>query len=136
MTCHHGPNDRSCSSHRDYVAPHSYANSYSTPITPDSEKYEIIDYWEIGEYFVLKVKYPNCGICSFEGTKILVYHGISVKDILTKWKKIDPHFADPKRPKSISSAPPPIARFPASAEGQALAIKTAEMWHRDGIKPV
>ena len=57
---------------------------------------------------VLKVKYPSCKNCSYEGIKVMVFLDTTALDAL-RWKRIDPHFKD--------KAPSPAARFPASDEG-------------------
>ncbi len=91
-------------------------NSYSIPETPDSKKYDIIEVIDSYlPYLILKIKYPNCKKCSYEGTKILVYENLTVKDLIY-WREIDPHFSDSKI-KDKTKAPSPIARFPASTIG-------------------
>lgn len=77
----------------------------------------------VGRHLVMKVKYPNCSSCAFEGTKILVFLNISELEAL-KWRKIDPHFRDPRR-KSTTEAPSPAARFPGTPEGWADAVAYA-----------
>ncbi len=114
MTCRHQHGDPNCSSHP------------KEPKTPDSYKYTIEDVEQIGEHLVLKVKYPNCNNCSYEGNKVIVFLNCSTKDAL-KWKKIDPHFRDPKLDlgKTKTEAPSPAARFPANPEGWCDAIAYA-----------
>ena len=115
MTCRHGKDDPSCSSHRDYRAPPPYKPP--VPPTPDAENYEIVDSYRQGAHLILKVRYPNCMQCAYEGTKILVYLNVSESSAL-RWKKIDPHFRDPKKPnRRPTESPGPSARFPASEEG-------------------
>lgn len=89
--------------------------------TPDAEKFEIEEVERVGEHLVLKVRYPNCRKCAYEGNKVMVFLGVSEGQAL-KWKKIDPHFRDPSRPVSAREAPAPAARFPASKEGWADAL--------------
>lgn len=123
MTCHHGPNDPSCSSHPDYVDPYRKPE----PTTPDAENYQIVDAQAVGKHLVLKVSYPNCRLCAYEGTKVMVFLNTSSLDAL-KWKRIDPHFRDEKRRSSFASqtqASSPAARFPASNEGWQDAIEYA-----------
>lgn len=110
MICRHFGNDPSCSSNR---------SSYSAPDTnkPDAEKFEIEDVVQEGAHLVMKVKYPNCSACAYEGNKVMVFLNTTLLQAM-KWKKIDPHFRAPsiaaERPKE---APSPAARFPASTEG-------------------
>jgi hypothetical protein len=93
-------------------------------ITPDATEFSILDYVERNNCLVLKVKYPSCEACSFEGVKILVYENCTAREAL-EWKTIDPHFRDPDANRSKNEAPPPIARFPASAwcERRGLSIR-------------
>ena len=128
MICRHSADDPNCSSHPNYQNSQTYADEQAyyarlkkeqEPVTPDSENYEIIDVERVGSHIALKVKYPNCAKCAYEGTKILVYLNVSEVDIL-KWKKIDPHFSNKKR--SAREAPSPACRFPASDEGWEDAI--------------
>lgn len=110
MTCRHKPGDPSCSK--------SDAAYYRqlTPDTPDSNRFEILDFWQIGTYLIVKVKYPNCVACAFEGVKILVYENL-LPSSLVFWKNIDPHFRQPARSFDRTVAPPPIARFPCTEAG-------------------
>lgn len=115
MTCRHSAGDPACSSNS-----RRYESQYEEPKTPDKKLFEIEECEEIGGFMVLKILYPNCKKCSYEGNKIIVYGGVTMKDVL-KWREIDPHFQsntriDPKQ------APSPIARFPASDEGWMNAI--------------
>lgn len=50
--------------------------------TPDAERFEIEDVVAVGSHLVLKVKYPNCERCSYEGTKIMVFLNCSTIDAL------------------------------------------------------
>lgn len=117
MTCRHSPGDPNCSSSAEYWRREQYTT------TPDSFKFEIVSFEQIGKYLIIEVQYPNCTRCSYEGRKLLVYEGVKIPDIIF-WKEIDPHFKDPTKHKSNKNkAPPPIARFPASAAGLGLARK-------------
>ncbi len=119
MTCRHTGNDPACSSNKS-----SYYESLAR--TPDSEKYQIQDVRRIGAHLVLKVLYPNCSSCSYEGNKVLVYLDATEIQVL-RWKKIDPHFRDPKKSSKITTeAPGPDARFPASEVGWEDAIRYAQ----------
>lgn len=124
MTCKHKSGDPACSSTVGGYAYEEARRSYDkTPTTPDSERYEVVDAAQVGPHLVLKVKYPNCRACSYEGTKVMVYLSVTTLDAL-KWRKIDPHFAD-KPSRTKHEAPGPAARFPASAEGWADALAYA-----------
>ena len=108
MTCRHKPGDPN------YSSSNSVGLYPPTPETPDSERYNIVDVAVIGPNLVLKVRYPNCRNCAYEGNKVLVYLGVSPAEAL-KWKKIDPHFRS--GPPREFEAPSPSARFPASEQG-------------------
>jgi len=89
-------------------------------MTPDPTKYEILEAEPVGDWLVMKVKFPSCTKCEFEGTKILVFAHISPLTAL-KWREIDPHFRRPPRDAMSApkphQAPSPTARFPATKEG-------------------
>lgn len=126
MTCRHpeGYHDR------DYES-QSYS---STPATPDSANFEIVEFARCGDHVVLKVKYPNCALCSYEGHKVLVILNVKEADLI-RWRKIDPHFTVPTRSRSRDEAPSPCARFPASPEGwdDALAYARGKVGVRKGL---
>ena len=120
MTCRHAAGDPNCSS---YVAP---------PPTPNPDQYEVVDAVRVGNHLVLKVLYPSCQKCSYEGNKVLVFLNVTEKEVI-RWRKIDPHF----RPFSGKNPPPteapgPAARFPASVNGWNDAITYA----RSKVPPV
>ena len=113
MTCRHSKGDRNCTTQY----PQRYEDTETkTPKTPDSSNYEIVDIVRVGLHLVLKVLYPNCKKCAYEGNKVMVFLNVSEADVL-RWRKIDPHFRDPKASRTSKEAPPPAARFPASQEG-------------------
>ena len=145
MTCRHAKGDPACSStvggyawaenerareeqHRKDVAEaekrarDAAAEQYAR--TPDSERYEVVQVERVGEHLVLKVLYPNCAKCAYEGQKIMVFLNVSEVDVL-RWRKIDPHFRDPKAARAPREAPPPAARFPASPDGWCDAVTYA-----------
>jgi hypothetical protein len=103
-------------------------------MTPDKQKYEIEEVQQVGPHLVMKVKYPNCSSCAYEGNKVMVFLNCSPLDAM-RWREIDPHFRAPvKSPGAPTShsiteakkkAPSPAARFPASAEGWTDAITYA-----------
>lgn len=148
MTCRHGPGDTSCSSHPYNVQQREaeYATERAKDKekadrkvqeelyakTPDSEKYEIVDVMRVGTHLVMKVLYPNCSKCSYEGNKVMVFLDVTEAQVL-KWKVIDPHFREGKlditvigSKVSVKDAPGPAARFPASKEGWADACAYAQ----------
>lgn len=122
MTCRYGRDDMSCSSHPANVAAR-YREEHETPPTPDSKNFFIECAVNIGPHLVLRVRYPNCKNCAYEGSKVMVYLNVSPIDAL-KWKKIDPHFRG-EEPKD-KEAPSPAARFPGSSDGWSDAVAYAE----------
>lgn len=151
MTCRHGPNDPNCSSHN--VGPFSEFERNreveikrmlesqgwgKLPTTPDSSNYQIDRFERIGAHLVLRVKYPNCSNCSFEGNKVMVFLNVEEKDAIM-WRKIDPHFRPGQRRHSNTEAPSPAARFPASDQGWKDALeytqrKNGGSWSRSQNK--
>lgn len=119
MTCRHQPGDPNCSSSRGYTPP------YEPPAKPDKANYFITDSARVGTHLVLKVKYPNCAKCAYEGEKVMVFLNVTEAQAL-RWREIDPHFSDPKKSRQPTEAPPPVARFPASADGWADALAYAQ----------
>lgn len=133
MTCRHEKGDPNCSSHPSH--PDNPANqrydellraqqkaAAAMPPTPDASAFAIEDARDIGPHLVLKVRYPNCAKCAYEGNKVMVYLNVSPLQAL-RWKKIDPHFRAPRG--SENEAPSPAARFPASPTGWSDAIAYA-----------
>lgn len=125
MTCRHQPGDPECSSttHQQKAAYYKMmydrqpaeAKASLEPKTPDAENFDILDIAEPYGQLIIRVKYPNCRNCSYEGVKVLVYERRTVRDVL-RWRKIDPHFREPS---SVDprEAPPPVARFPGTDQG-------------------
>lgn len=114
MTCRHSPGDPECSSspaYRDRVQREYYEST-----TPDASKYEIVEVERIGAHLVMKVRYPNCTRCAFEGTKVMVFLNVTEVQVI-RWRKIDPHFRPVAKLPQVQDAPSPSARFPASKEG-------------------
>lgn len=119
MICRHSPGDRSCTT--------QYPPPPEPVLTPDVSKFEIIEAEQVGPHLVLKVKYPNCARCAFEGTKILIYEHCTAMHAL-KWRRIDPHFRNTQgKQVPASEAPCPLARFPASDAGWADALHYAKL---------
>ena len=114
MVCRHKAGDPECTSR-------SYYQSQDN--SPKADQYEIVDIARVNNHVILKVLYPNCANCSYEGNKVMVFLNVTEVDIL-KWKKIDPHFR-PNKP-DPKEAPSPAARFPASKEGWQDAIDYAK----------
>ena len=121
MTCRHAWNDPACSS---YAARVEQARQL---VSPDADRFEIVEVEEVGRHLVLKVLYPNCEKCSYEGNKVMVFLNTTAAQAL-KWKTIDPHFREPSRSdtRDAKAAPGPAVRFPASDDGWADAIDYAK----------
>ena len=133
--CRHSPGDPNCSSspagqareaayreqaHREEMTRKQKAIDARTP-KPD--QYEIEEAEPVGPHLVLKVRYPSCTACAYEGTKIMVYLDMPLQQAM-KWRRIDPHFRQDKG-RSAKEAPSPAARFPASPEGWQDALSYA-----------
>lgn len=75
---------------------------------------------------VALVQYPNC--TAYEGRKVVVFYCCDIKTA-RKWKRLDPHFSDPKRhdPSDVEVAPPPDGRFPATDQGWSDAVMLARL---------
>ena len=124
MICRHTKGDVSCSSHPHYQEPYTQGfSSARAAESPDKNKYEIEEVEEVGPHLVMKVKYPNCSKCSYEGLKIMVFLNTAIKAVF-KWRELDPHFRD-EYP-SDNKAPSPSARFPASQAGWEDALAYAK----------
>jgi len=122
MTCRHAPGDRSCTNQ--FPPPPE-----PPPPTPDASQYEILDAAQVDRHLVLKVKYPNCARCAYEGVKVLVFYGMTPLDALI-WKRINPHFRDPQIKPMRGEAPSPFARFPGSDNGWEEAL-----WYAGSLDP-
>lgn len=92
------------------LRPNITVNVATTP-NPNPYRFSIEEIWPGEKYVLLKVNYPDA--TTFEGNKLLLMEGISVKDIL-KLKSIDPHFFKGGKI---------IARFAPTKKGLALAKK-------------
>jgi hypothetical protein len=100
------------------------ATAELTARTPDPDRFHIEETEEVGAHLVLRVRYPNCVACAYEGLKTLVILNRSLKAAI-RWKRIDPHFRDPAKQASPYEAPSPSARFPGSKEGWIDAVAYA-----------
>lgn len=137
MTCRHRPDDPSCSSHPDNIERMQYERELEEERrrekerlarmaeTPDASNYEITQVARVGPHLVLKVQYPNCAKCVYEGNKIMVFLDVKEHEVI-RWRTIDPHFRDPKKIRTLKEAPPPAARFPASTDGWSDALAYAQ----------
>lgn len=91
--------------------------------TPDADKFEIEDVEQVGAHLVLRIRYPNCAKCAYEGLKTIVVTDVTYKEAL-KWRRCDPHFRAlmaNSRALAPREMPSPAARFPGSSEGFAHA---------------
>ena len=138
MTCRHKPGDPNCTSgnHPDFLrnkAMRDYQRwvignptNPGDPLQhkdPDNREYTILDAEERGPHLVLKVEYPSCPRCTFEGVKVIVFPNCTLKDAIL-WKQIDPHFRE-QALDVLRVAPSPAARFPATDEGWRDALQYA-----------
>lgn len=134
MTCQHGSDDPNCSAVQQRLKKKAriakkarkrvFEELRQNPLTPDKHHYRVVDVQEVAGNLVLKVQYPSCATCAYEGTKIMVFRDVTAIQAL-RWACLDPHFRDPTQKLSEGEAPPPIARFPGNAEGWADALEMA-----------
>lgn len=96
----------------------------ATPASPTPDDYEVEEVEQIDPHLVLRVRYPSCSACAYEGSKVLVILGATPVQAM-KWRRIDPHFRDPGKARDAREAPSPAARFPASVEGWTDALAYA-----------
>ncbi len=128
MSCKHGRFNPLCSSYEAQIAgvKRDY-EKYVAPregVTPDSRNFSVVDVKEVGPHLVLKVQYPNCRDCSFEGQKVMVFLNTTVVAAI-KWRTIDPHFRGEAALADPTVAPSPCARFPATDLGWVHALDYA-----------
>jgi len=83
------------------------------PANPDPYNFRIVKSKQVGKWLLVKVKYPDC--TNYEGMKILLYKGITLKQ-LTKQGHLDPHFSNSKKFHS------PFARFEPTDKGWDFAV--------------
>lgn len=127
MSCRHEHGDPACSSTTATEAQEYLRRKYGTilPPNPDPHQYTIEDVRRVGPHVVMRVNYPSCKKCSYEGNKVLVF--LNVLDLqIMRWRTLDPHFRDPLSKTAPTEAPSPAARFPASEEGWMDAIAYAK----------
>ena len=107
--------------------PHCREIAYNPPAddgrkfnpNPNPSNYVIKKSLQVGEFLVVKIKYPDCE--NYEGIKILVYDRIELEHLHAQ-KFIDPHFSENKKYYS------PIARFEPTDEGWKMAIVFCKAW--------
>ena len=127
MTCRHSDDDPSCSSYPENVRRAQAlvdAKKERDALTPDADEYEILQFERVGRVIVLKVLYPNCTLCAYDGTKIMIMPHMSEIQMI-QLKRIDPHFR-PLSENATGEAPSPIARFPGSEIGWTNALAFAK----------
>lgn len=90
-------------------------------LTPDASNFYVQEAEQVGNNLVMKVAYPSCKKCEYEGSKVMVFVNFSATDAL-KWRKIDPHF---RKEFKVGEAPSPVARFPSTDDGWNDAITYA-----------
>lgn len=131
MVCRHEKGDPNCSSSPNYIDYSAYSAGPSKN-EPKPDEAIPVEVARVGPHLVLKVQYPSCRHCAYEGNKVLVYLNVSEIDAI-KWRYIDPHFKDPKKPVLSGHAPAPVARFPASPQGWEDALAYARMKSQPGF---
>lgn len=116
MTCRHGPGDLNCSANAHVLKRMTEAYNAEQAGVNNASNYSIVDAKRIEDHLILKVRYPSCKNCSFEGDKVMVFLNVSEIDSM-RWKKTDPHFRESSN--IPEEAPSPAARFPPTKEGWA-----------------
>ena len=81
---------------------------------PDPRSFVIQHHVKMGNMVILIVVYPGC--TTFEGRKILVFRGVSLRKLLAL-KELDPHFCDDP------AHPSPVARFRPDDQGWEDAVR-------------
>lgn len=119
MTCRHSLYDPACGSYESNLKRLKQDFEAQFGDEKDSTKFVIESYEEIAPYLILKVTYPSCKNCSYEGTKLMVFKDVSLLRVM-QWRNIDPHFRE-TLPEDKFAAPSPVARFPATEEGMQAA---------------
>lgn len=130
MTCRHDPHDPKCTSYasrlhdaQEFIATRQKIEGKTT--TPDAENFRIEQVAAHGNHLVLRVRYPSCAACAYEGDKVMVFLNTTALDAL-RWTRIDPHFRELRADAPDRHAPPPDARFPANAVGWEDAVAYVE----------
>ena len=87
---------------------------------PDPSEFTILSKTLIEGNLVIKVHYKGC--TNYEGNKILLFCGVSVKQVLKiNDGKIDPHFSE--NPRTVH----PFARFEPTQKGWEMAVRLASL---------
>ena len=89
-----------------------------------AEQYDIMDVARVGKHLVMKVRYPSCTKCEFDGIKVMVFLDVGEMEAM-RWRRIDPHFRKPEKTQHRIQAPSPAARFPGTDEGWTDALAYA-----------
>lgn len=84
---------------------------------PNPNRFTIWQSQDVGRFTIARVTYPDCH--NFEGEKILVFEGVSVKE-LKALRTLDPHFCD-------GAHVSPIARFVPTKQGWKYAVVFCQM---------
>lgn len=87
------------------------------PGNPNPTRFTIWQIQGIGRFTIVRVHYPDCR--NFEGEKILVFEGVSVKAVKSL-RTLDPHFCD-------GAHVSPIARFVPTKQGWKYAVAFCQM---------
>lgn len=98
-----------------------YTNSdITTAPNPSPSNWELLNYWEFPNCFLLEVRYLDC--TNFEGHKLLVFDDkeFCCNIIYGRALELDPHFSEDAR---IS----PVARFRPDDRGKTLAIQLCKV---------
>ena len=82
---------------------------------PDPKRFKILSIWEVKEYTLAVVRYPNC--TTYKGHKLLMYEG-RIRETLSKLEELDPHVLE----EGLS----PIARFAPTDAGFRVALQACE----------
>lgn len=100
------------------VCRHRSWSSYDYPPSPlpnpDPNNFKIIQSVETNGNLALYIHYPDC--TNYEGRKILVFRGASLKDIMAQ-RCLDPHFSANEDLRS------PFARFEPTNHGWEAALR-------------
>ncbi len=79
---------------------------------PDPARFTLGQLQAIGRFTIVRVQYPDCH--NFEGEKILVFEGVSVKEV-KELRTLDPHFCN-------GAHPSPVARFVPTKNGGSIPL--------------
>lgn len=98
-----------------------------SPPPPDNSNFEIVRFAAVktmkGRFLIVQVRYESCDNCAYDNNKLMIFE--ATPQDLVNWRTIDPHFREDGE-RDLRSAPPPVARFPATDEFWRLAPAIAE----------